>query len=196
MKSSIAGIWLALLLIVGSGCGTVSGGNDASSSGGSGGASATGGSTGTGGKGGATESGGAAGTGGPICHADATCSSCPNTACCGSGCCGPGEWCDTSGGSPTCRCGSGDACKDGNSCNAPTVNTSNPCGIICCMGRRLPRLAPELQARHPRARSRRDRTGLRRASPDRADDLSDKTNRRLRRAASASLSTTRSPRIR
>src|SRR5215470_12058310 len=41
-----------------------------------------------------------------------TCGSCAqfNRACCGTGCCGIGEWCDTSGQFPVCRCGTSQGC--------------------------------------------------------------------------------------
>ncbi|HXT95669.1 MAG TPA: tail fiber domain-containing protein [Polyangia bacterium] len=123
----IAGFATALLLLLaGVGCGSVSGNPDAAATGGS---SPSGGATGTGGSGGAAVH---------VCSADATCSRCPSAVCCGSTCCGPGEWCDTSGTAPICRCGGGDACTDGNSCSAPVVNTSNPCGVVCCQGSGCP----------------------------------------------------------
>ena len=43
-----------------------------------------------------------------------------------------------SGTTPVCRCGSGNACTGGNTCNAPSINPSNPCGTICCMGSGCP----------------------------------------------------------
>ena len=136
---------IAFLILFGIGCGSTSSSNDASSAGGSGGANATGGSTGTGGAvgghgGGTAGSGGAAGTGGHVCAAstNTSCASCPNSPCCGGACCAYGEWCDASGATPVCRCGSGNGCTGGDMCGAPTVNAENPCGIICCSGGNCP----------------------------------------------------------
>lgn len=97
------------------------------------------GSVSTGGSGGASGSGtGGNGTGGEHqCAPDPSCG-CATGPCCGGACCGAGEWCDNSGGPPTCRCGSNLACSGGNTCNAPAVNTENPCGIICCTGSGCP----------------------------------------------------------
>jgi hypothetical protein len=120
--SFLAVIGLAIGLT--SACGSVT----ASSDGG------TGGSVAGGHGGGATGSGGSAGgQSGHQCTIDPSCS-CTTGPCCGSACCGEGEWCDTSGAAPVCRCGSGNACADGNTCNAPVINTINPCGVVCCMG--------------------------------------------------------------
>jgi hypothetical protein len=137
-------------------CGSVTGSGD----GGTGGSAAGGHGTGTGGgaagetgaggtaagghgggaTGGIVGSGGGAGSGGSAggqtghqCTIDPS-SSCTTGPSCGSACCGPGEWCDMNGAAPICRCGSGTACSGGNSCNAPVINTANPCGVICCTG--------------------------------------------------------------
>jgi len=116
------------------GGGGAAGGAGHGGSGGHGGAAAAGG---TAGGGGVAGTGGAAGGGGsrvclPICDR------CADGPCCGSACCGAGEWCDTSGATPVCRCGSGDACTGADTCNAPTVNPTNPCGVICCSGSSCP----------------------------------------------------------
>jgi hypothetical protein len=59
-------------------------------------------------------------------------STCPlcnqyNRACCGNGCCGFGEWCDTNGPMPTCRCGTGNSCSFNTSCCA----AAGQCGLSC-----------------------------------------------------------------
>lgn len=117
---SVLGLWTALV----TGCGSVTSKND----GGAGG-TATGGAVGSG--------GGAGGQAGHQCAPDPSCA-CATGPCCGSTCCSAGEWCDTSAATPVCRCGSNDACTGGNTCNAPTVNVSNPCGVVCCMGAGCP----------------------------------------------------------
>ena len=62
-----------------------------------------------------------------------TCSLCSqnNRACCGSTCCGFGEWCDTSGGTPTCRCGSGSPCGFNNYCCAAVGQCGSQCRSSC-----------------------------------------------------------------
>jgi hypothetical protein len=101
------------------------------------GAGGQGGRGGHGGTAGTGSGGSAGGQGGHQCTIDPSCS-CTTGPCCGSACCGAGEWCDTSGAAPVCRCGSNNACTGSNTCNAPTVNTANPCGVVCCMGSGCP----------------------------------------------------------
>jgi hypothetical protein len=108
----------------GSGDTTGSGG---SSSGGHGGGSSTGGS------GGGSATGGSGGVVGHVCGPDATCTACVTGACCGTGCCASGEWCDTSGSVPTCRCNAAAACGSGQSC-ASSLAGGATCGIRCCGG--------------------------------------------------------------
>jgi len=99
---------LTLVLFAALGCGTVTSTND--------------GSSGTGGQGAPH-----------VCGVQASCTRCNDGACCGDTCCNRGEWCDTSGASPTCRCGTGSACSNGNECTAP-LNSNDRCGLICCQG--------------------------------------------------------------
>jgi hypothetical protein len=84
-----------------------------------------------------TGSGGASGTGGAsgahVCGVQAGCTRCNDGACCGDTCCDHGEWCDTTGATPVCRCGTGNACANGNVCTAP-LNSNDKCGLICCQG--------------------------------------------------------------
>lgn len=126
--------------------GSSGGGTGGSSTGGSGGhAVGTGGQgeggRGTGGSGGqaGAGSGGGSGAGGAgrVCGPDASCTTCSGGACCGAGCCASGEWCDTSGTTPVCRCGSGSTCTGGNMCAAP-VSGTGICGAACCMGSGCP----------------------------------------------------------
>ncbi|MES1209242.1 MAG: hypothetical protein ABUS79_25170 [Pseudomonadota bacterium] len=115
------------LVLAAAGCGNVTSNGDAAGTGGAaaGGASATGGS-------------GQAGQGGAhVCGASATCTRCKDGACCGTACCAQGEWCDSSGTSPVCRCGSGNACMDGNACTSPLSGTDQ-CGVLCCQGGNCP----------------------------------------------------------
>ena len=135
------------------GSGGIAGGTGGTLTGGAGGRGGTGGSGGVGGGpgghgglgggqagtggGGTGGGGGAPGTGGAHACA-ATCNRCAAGVCCGSACCGAGEWCDSSGAAPTCRCGGGDACTGGNTCNAPTIDPGNPCGVVCCSGSACP----------------------------------------------------------
>ena len=86
---------------------------------------------------GAGSGGSAGGQAGHQCTVDPS-GSCTTGPSCGSACCGPGEWCDTSGAAPVCRCGSGAACSGSNTCNAPVINTANSCGVICCTGSGCP----------------------------------------------------------
>ncbi len=117
---------LVCTLFAALGCGSVTVTNTGSGSGGS-----TGGSPGSGG----SASGGQGGA--HVCGPQATCTHCNNGACCGDSCCNQGEWCDTSGGTPVCRCGSAGACTDGNSCTAP-LGGADQCGVICCQGNDCP----------------------------------------------------------
>jgi hypothetical protein len=110
------------MLFAAVGCGSVTSSNDGGGNAGQGGSSATGG----GGEGGVR-----------VCGPSATCTRCNNGACCGSTCCEQGEWCDTSGTAPVCRCGSGSACTDGNACQSPLGGT-NQCGVVCCQGGSCP----------------------------------------------------------
>jgi hypothetical protein len=128
----------------GGSAGTSAGGTAGMGSGGHGGTGAGGGGTaghggagGHGGTGGTGSGGSAGGQGGHQCAPDSTCG-CSTGPCCGSACCGAGEWCDTSGAAPVCRCGSITACTGLDTCNAPTVNASNPCGVVCCTGSGCP----------------------------------------------------------
>ncbi|MES1166029.1 MAG: hypothetical protein ABUR63_09740 [Verrucomicrobiota bacterium] len=130
MKNLLAGAVVSLLLAA-AGCGNVTSNGDAAATGGNGGSVATGGSPGTGGS-------GQAGQGGVrVCGPSATCARCNNGACCGSTCCAAGEWCDTSGTAPVCRCGTGNACMDGNTCASP-LGGPNQCGAVCCQGGNCP----------------------------------------------------------
>src|SRR5262249_20901569 len=57
----------------------------------------------------------------PSCSADPTGASCaPTGSCagvsCGATCCPAKEWCDTTGPTPVCRCGSGGDCPSGSAC--------------------------------------------------------------------------------
>jgi hypothetical protein len=63
----------------------------------------------------------------PSCLPSGACANGPQ---CGAACCGQREWCDTSGGSPQCRCGTQAACATGSSCvsNLPFAE----CGFSCC----------------------------------------------------------------
>jgi hypothetical protein len=104
-------------------------------------AGGAGGSAGTGSGGGAGIGGGSGSAAEHQCkpNVGSSCTTiCEQTACCGSTCCGSGEWCDTSGSTPVCRCGSNAACTGGNQCAAPTVDVNNPCGIVCCSGSNCP----------------------------------------------------------
>ncbi len=123
-----AGTWLLSLVA----CGNVTTSGDA---GGHGGAAATGGATATGGSGAGGGQGGQAGV--HLCGPSATCARCKDGACCGSTCCGQGEWCDSSGATPVCRCGTGSACLDGNACASP-LSGANQCGAVCCQGGNCP----------------------------------------------------------
>jgi len=125
------------LLLATVGCGNVTSTRDAAATGG---ATGTAGATGTGGTA-ATGGSGATGAGGEggvhVCGPSATCARCKDGACCGSTCCAQGEWCDSSGTTPVCRCGTGSACMDGNACASPLGGT-NQCGAICCQGGNCP----------------------------------------------------------
>ncbi len=117
----------------GHGGGTGGGGASGGSGGGTGG---DGGKGGIGGKGGTSGAGGAGGAGasaGHLCGPDSTCTTCTTGACCGTGCCASGEWCDTSGSVPTCKCNAGPACAAGEFCASP-VGGGPICGIRCCGG--------------------------------------------------------------
>jgi hypothetical protein len=99
-----------------------------SSSGGDGGGGATGGSA-------AGGSGGSAPDGGTCPWTPTPCAQCDTgLSCCGGACCGPGEWCDASGGTPTCRCGSGAACPGGISgtCTGHALSPTS-CDRFCCV---------------------------------------------------------------
>jgi len=63
--------------------------------------------------------------------------SCVDGPACGDACCPSGEWCDASGGAPTCRCGSNPSCTGGNICASP-VFMQNHCGNICCGANGMP----------------------------------------------------------
>jgi hypothetical protein len=101
---------LPLVLFAAVGCGTVTATHDASDSGGTGGQGAA-----------------------HVCGVQTGCTRCNDGACCGNECCHQGEWCDTSGAAPVCRCGTGSACGNGNLCTAP-LNSNDRCGLICCQG--------------------------------------------------------------
>jgi len=102
---------LTLVLFAVAGCGSVTSTTDASGTG-----------------------GGTGGTSAPhVCGVQAGCSRCNDGACCGDTCCNQGEWCDASGASPVCRCGTGNACGNGNLCTAP-LNSNDKCGLLCCQG--------------------------------------------------------------
>ena len=123
------------LLLAAAGCGNVTSNSDAAGTGGAaGGAVATGGSAATGGAGQAGQ-GGQSGV--RVCGPSATCTHCKDGACCGTSCCSPGEWCDSSGAAPVCRCGTSNACMDGNACTSPLGGTDQ-CGVICCQGGNCP----------------------------------------------------------
>jgi hypothetical protein len=131
----------------GGAAGTGAGGTAGTGSGGHGGTAGTGaggggtaghgGAGGHGGTGGTGSGGSAGGQGGHQCTPEPTCG-CSTGPCCGSACCGAGEWCDTSGAAPVCACGSITACTGLDTCNAPTVNAGNPCGVVCCTGSGCP----------------------------------------------------------
>ena len=143
--------------------GTAGSGGSAGGSAGLGGASGKGGSTGTG--------GGSGGQGGAhSCGPDPSCTRCTTGACCGSSCCGPGEWCDTSGATPVCRCFSSNACPSGEKC-ASSLGGANICGAICCMGSGCP-VSRRMFKRdiHDLDRGETERI-LRRTPPDQADDV-------------------------
>jgi len=53
--------------------------------------------------------------------------------CCGTSCCAAGEWCDTSGATPICRCNDGPACGAGETCSS-SLGGSEVCGLRCCGG--------------------------------------------------------------
>jgi hypothetical protein len=115
----------------GSGTGGATGGAAGHATGGSGGGSGgvAGGGGSIGGSGGHAGGGGAGGAGGRVCGPAAACGTCTDGACCGTACCGTGEWCDTSGATPTCRCGNSTACTSGLKCES---TTSGGCGFVCC----------------------------------------------------------------
>ncbi len=115
-----------LVLVMAVGCGSVTTTNSGSGSGGASGGSTGAGGSATGGQGGAH-----------LCGPQASCSRCKGGACCGDSCCNQGEWCDTTGAAPTCRCGSSAACTDGNACTAP-LGGADQCGVICCQGNNCP----------------------------------------------------------
>jgi hypothetical protein len=80
-------------------------------------------------------SGGSAPDGGTCPWTPTPCAQCDTgLSCCGGACCGPGEWCDTSGGTPTCRCGSSAACPGGisGSCTGHALNPTS-CDRFCCL---------------------------------------------------------------
>ena len=78
--------------------------------------------------------GGSGGTGAAhVCGVQSGCTRCNDGACCGDTCCNQGEWCDTTGPAPVCRCGTGNACGNGNLCTAP-LNSNDKCGLLCCQG--------------------------------------------------------------
>jgi hypothetical protein len=52
--------------------------------------------------------------------------------CCGMDCCRPAEWCDTSSGTPTCKCGNGPACVAPAACRTFGPSTPFQCGDVCC----------------------------------------------------------------
>ncbi len=114
----------------GGGTGGGGAGGTAGGAGGRGGGGGKGGSPGTGGSAGA---GGAGASAGHLCGPDTACTTCTTGACCGAGCCASGEWCDTSGSVPTCRCNAGAACGSGESCSSPLAGGAI-CGIRCCGG--------------------------------------------------------------
>src|SRR5262249_31321866 len=62
-----------------------------------------------------------------------TCPTCAqqNRACCGTGCCGFGEWCDTSGQVPVCRCGSSQGCGFNTYCCASLGQCGSQCRTNC-----------------------------------------------------------------
>ncbi len=126
------------LLFVAAGCGNVTtSSSDAAGTGGVAGSAATGGASATGGTP-ATGGTGAGGQGGiRVCGPSSACTRCKDGACCGTSCCGAGEWCDSSGTTPVCRCGTGNACIDGNACASP-LGGANQCGAICCQGNNCP----------------------------------------------------------
>ena len=120
--------------------GHATGGSGGTGSGGTTGTAGTTGKGGTGGKGGSSGTGGGAGAGGAgassghLCGPDTSCiQKCTTGACCGSGCCASGEWCDTSGTVPTCKCNAGAACVAGEYCSSP-VGGGPICGTRCCGG--------------------------------------------------------------
>jgi len=122
--------------------GTTGGGGDGGVGSGGGGATGgaaagTAGSGGTGGSAGnaAAGAGGSAPDGGICPWTPTPCAQCDTgLSCCGGACCGPGEWCDTSGSAPTCRCGSGAACPGGISgtCTGHALNPTS-CDRFCCL---------------------------------------------------------------
>jgi hypothetical protein len=144
-------VYFLFAVLLAAGCGSVSGTN--AGDGAAGGSSVTAGASGVGGRGGTTGAGGASGgtsgaggTGGGglggsaggqggehRCGPDPSCTRCTIGACCGSGCCGAGEWCDTSGTTPVCRCSSNNACPTGEMC-ASSIGGLNICGVVCCTG--------------------------------------------------------------
>lgn len=62
-----------------------------------------------------------------------TCNLCNqyNRACCGNTCCGFGEWCDTSNGTPMCRCGSGNSCGFNTYCCGADGQCGSQCRSSC-----------------------------------------------------------------
>jgi hypothetical protein len=153
IRESVGLSLVLALLALGAGCGSVTsagdGGGGASGAGkagsggaggagtggaGAGGAGASGAGTGGAGAGGAGTGGagtGGGGAAGHTCKPDVACARCMTGVCCGAACCGSGEWCDTSGATPTCRCGGNAACTGDNHCAAPLAGP-DLCGNVCC----------------------------------------------------------------
>ena len=111
------------------GCSSSSGGGDAAGGGSGGGAS------GMGGEGGESNADGSAVLSCP--WALTPCERCDGgRSCCGDFCCHPGEWCDTSGATPRCRCGMGESCSVPpvvGPCS-PMRSNPDPCVRYCCSG--------------------------------------------------------------
>jgi hypothetical protein len=51
---------------------------------------------------------------------------------CGNTCCASGEFCDMTNAQPTCKCGLGNACTNGDHCASAGAMGIDQCGTICC----------------------------------------------------------------
>ena len=112
-------------------CSSSSSGGDAAAGAGGGGA---GGASGMGGEGGAGSADGSAIL--SCTWALTPCARCDGRSCCGDFCCAAGEWCDTSGATPRCRCGHGESCTVPpvvGPCS-PMRSNPDPCVRYCCAG--------------------------------------------------------------